>query len=280
MADVWKKQLGEFPPDFLEEVAATIRPYHISLVHESHFQGSGTLIQCSDRSGILTAHHVVYDSAGDPYFNFEDPDDQIYLVIDEVERQLGIEAAYVRPHIIGSPVAGSEEKGPDMVFLEIPPGPKLDGLKAKKSFFKIDFDSENRLEFCLDGSVQFWALSNSLGEGSWTKKHPEGFVEGSIKADISFTGPVASHDEGDFDYIEMSVDYSSGSGIAKTFRGSSGGALWKIDVHLDEKTGKFEAKKTVLAGMAFYQTEVKDDRRRIICHWAKSIYRTLLSKLR
>lgn len=62
--------------------------------------------------------------------------------------------------------------------------------------------------------------------------------------------------------------------LPKNFGGISGGGLWQILLK-DSSVDKFEPTCYILSGLAFYQSELKANKRLIRCHGRQSIYKNV-----
>lgn len=279
MNETFQISIGEMPAELLESIIPRITQFSVSLLHDSALAGSGTLMQCMGKYGILTAHHVVYK--GKRPFDFRyGSDDAIGLLIQNKPHEFVLPLKFLVCHDIGVPV--SDEKGPDMVFLEIPPGKKLGALKAKKSFFNLTAKTEDRLAFCESDKQGFWAISYSAESQSTIKTLEDGYPALVIPTTVGYTGVDAQYEVDEFDYVEVGVRYTSENDLPPTFGGASGGGLWKLPLYgVKRNNGELdlEAGDPVLAGLLFYETHSEENYRRIKCHGPKSLYQTLPSIL-
>jgi hypothetical protein len=266
----------EMSDEFLDSNIPRINQFCVSLLHNSSLIGSGTLVQCGNKYGILTAHHVVYK--GNRPFDFRyASDDAIQLVIQASPHEFVLPLKFIVCHDIGVPV--SDEQGPDLVFLEIPPGDKLGALKARKSFFNLTANPDDRLAFC-KAKEGLWVMSYSIAEQSSMIKLEDGAPAISVRAWIGYTSPDRWFQIGEFDYVEVGVTYNPENHLPASFGGASGGALWKLrfrDTGSRRNNGKIdiEADKLVLAGVLFYQTRQEKNYWQIRCHGPESIYHIL-----
>lgn len=279
MTDRSQKQLGEMPPEFLEANIQPILQFCVTLLHASSLAGSGTLVQCGEKHGILTAHHVVHK--GEYPFDFRyASDDFIGLLFEDKPHEFGLPLKYLVCHDIGIPV--SDNEGPDLVFLEIPPSEKLGTLKAKKSFFNLTANSEKRLVFCEDDERGFWATSYSVEFRSSVEKMQDGLPALKVPTWVGYTGIEKRYVVGEFDYVEVGISYTPENDMPPSFGGASGGGLWKLPlsgVERDDGEIDLKAGNPVFAGVLFYQTNREENCRSIRCHGPKSIYQVVPSRL-
>ena len=107
--------IAKMSAEFLDSNIRRIVQFCVSLLHESALAGSGTLVQCGDKYGILTAHHVVHK--GKHPFDFRyGSNDVIGLIISDAPHEFVLPLKFLVCHDIGIPV--SDEQGPDLVFLK------------------------------------------------------------------------------------------------------------------------------------------------------------------
>jgi hypothetical protein len=83
-----------------------------------------------------------------------------------------------------------------------------------------------------------------------------------------------------WDYVEANCWHHEKSDLPESFAGVSGGPVWGLEIKRDKKTGKFSMLDFALIGIAFFQTGIKNDERRIRAHFIKSIYRTCWRNLK
>jgi hypothetical protein len=82
-----------------------------------------------------------------------------------------------------------------------------------------------------------------------------------------------------FDYADVNVSYGGrADDPPRNFGGFSGGGLWLIELKGTTKEA-VKMSRCTLYGVAFYQTKIVRSRRRIRCHWRRSIYDRLLRKI-
>lgn len=272
--------IGQLSTTVLQDACRFIAQHSTVFVHPDDILGSGTFVTVAGHHGILTAYHVPHN-ARQP-FNFgPDSTDRFGIAVETIAHAFWLEARYVIPHIIGKPV--QEEYGPDLMFLEIPQSPELETIKAKRSFWNLSFQAEERSSACYSDTNCLWSLSGHPGE--WKKNEPpeHGFsiVHGYPNL-IGFTGVENRCEKYGFDYFEVAVDYRSGNALPGTFGGCSGGGLWRVPISLPREDAPLTQLQTgapILSGVVFYQTAVQERRRFIRSHGSKSIYDVLPRKL-
>ena len=62
------------------------------------------------------------------------------------------------------------------------------------------------------------------------------------------------------------------------FGGVSGGGLWQVIIAKNE-AGKVILKELILSGVAFYQTQNINNRRVIVCHGRRSVYKKVYDEV-
>ena len=262
--------MKDIPQDVRDKVMRDIVDYCVPILLGQNLLGSGTLVRCGAKHGVLTAYHVA------KYFGTRRAAKRLRLAIHEYSPPLSIPMQYVVKHDIGIPE--SDEEGPDMSFLEVLPLDVLGTLKAKKSFFDINVRSQERLSFCRDDPTGIWAMAYLLGEQTSKLRFEDGVPGIDIGGGVGFTAPDTDfYDESGFDFVECGVKYTDSNKLPSTFGGASGGGLWKVPLSTPSVggEGKWEAGYPVLAGLLFYESAHQGDYRRIKCHGPKSIYENL-----
>ncbi|MEZ4644318.1 MAG: hypothetical protein R3E31_16560 [Chloroflexota bacterium] len=101
-------------------------------------------------------------------------------------------------------------------------------------------------------------------------------LDKGLRKVMSFTGgsmlvgPNREYTCGEYDYIEADIDYNGLNKPPDSFGGISGGGLWFIPIKRSGDT--LEPADFILAGVAFYQSEIKNSKRFIKCHGILSVY--------
>jgi hypothetical protein len=96
--------------------------------------GSGIFVIRNGIHGILTAHHCLH--ACNPAVRIGLQGQDTLLLMVTRSRCVILDPGDAKEHPLGIPV--SDEFGPDLTFIEILSGPKLDSLKAIVSFWNLD----------------------------------------------------------------------------------------------------------------------------------------------
>jgi len=169
----------------------------------------------------------------------------------------------------------SEEWGPDLALLHVPPI-RVGEITAVLSslFYDLDKHAEEMLEGEPAIDKGLWTivgtpacLSNLEDQGNltFTKMTYSGGVESPIVRD-------------DFDYIEVRANLGLDS-VPPSFKGLSGGGLWQTDVGRKPDGALVPIGKTRLEGCAFYEIWPPGEYAYIRCHGRRSIYKHAFGSL-
>ncbi|MBI5966716.1 MAG: hypothetical protein HY882_02505 [Deltaproteobacteria bacterium] len=74
-----------------------------------------------------------------------------------------------------------------------------------------------------------------------------------------------------FDYLEVGARYDANYQGPQSFQGFSGGGLWQLLIVQDHASGPRIVDR-ILSGVAFYQSALEGEIRRLTCHGRRSIY--------
>ncbi|MHC4388892.1 MAG: hypothetical protein ACYSX1_09815 [Planctomycetota bacterium] len=275
MADEFMIRPSDIPREELEKLGEFIVNYSTVLIYENQPFASGTLVKCGARFGILTAHHVPYNTTKP--FNFRpNSSDRLGLAIKKDEHAFWIAMQYLHPYPVGVPV--NEESGPDMVFLDILDNDKLGWIKAYGSFWEISLeDGASMIEMCSCDSDGLWAIAG-LPQSMTQEEQPRGGFDRllGLPLQVYFGGVERRFEAGGFDYVDLVADYDLKDPMPDSFAGLSGGGLWKIPVSSTRKDlNAFRCGEPVLSGLQFCQTALENNRRRLGCHGPKTLYSAL-----
>ena len=231
--------------------------------------GSGTFVTRNGMHGILTAHHCLHACNPAVRIGAQGKDTLLLMVTRSRCVILDPNDANERPLAIPD----SDEFGPDLTFIEIFSGPKLDLLKAIVSFSNLD--------------LKHYAVANKLAtpgivivEAGFPEIDYRTRIIGSeIHHDLKyvvFIGAFRNEDisnENEWDYIKSSCHYRISEKIPETFKGVSGGGIWAVRLQVTNNVS-WTVEDYSLVGVVFYETALADDRRGLRGHFLKSIYRT------
>jgi hypothetical protein len=250
--------IGELPQSLLDEIKSIVVHYTVGLLADTALAGTGTLVEYMGVHYVLTAHHVWEKCLSKPEV------ENVGFILSHQEYTSRLPTKYIDPIVVGSPI--SDEAGPDVILLKLPVGaPILQAIKAKKSFFKIDFELEEKLHFCSD-KMDLYAIAGFIGERTKAESRPHGIIL-TCHANMNFTGIERSFDKDEFDYEDCLAVYTDTNDLPNSFGGTSGGGLWKIELFTGNQIGRI-----VLSGVAFYQSEQLENERFLRCHGPKTIY--------
>lgn len=265
-----ESKIKELPDCLLLAIVKSLIPYTVGMYRGEQQLGTATLVQCGGRKGLLTAHHVIHRSEP-PLDITPSSTETLLLVIMEQAHSFQIPAKYLKEIEIGIPVA--DPVGPDLTFIELPPGNELSTLTSIKSFWNLDYKPEERIAYALDDDG-VWVKIGLPHE--WEKS--EKIDDHTIKVDSNFIGFFGSavssrrYEENGYDFANTEAHYDGMDKLPSSFGGISGGGLWKIELLRNSKTGRWEHRKAVFCGVPFYEEENNEGVRVIRCHYAKSVY--------
>jgi hypothetical protein len=261
------KGFGERHPEIIEAVRRHIVDHSIGLFVidgprvEPGYLGTGTLVDLERVRGILTAQHVAaaFPEGGTIGFGFR-----------ENEHALTVKSDRLDVKVIATP--STPASGPDLAFVRLPP-PEESTIASVKSFVNLSRGEERVRLLGPETDRGFWCLAGCAGERVVREPSTAGFeVVLGCHGDIGWTGVDRRFDdELGFDYLELSVDYSSVDKPPQDFGGYSGGGVWHIPAR-ESAERKIVAENPLLAGVMFYQGPVTGGRRFIRCHGPRSVY--------
>jgi hypothetical protein len=231
--------------------------------------GSGTFVIRNGMHGILTAHHCLH--ACNPAVSIGAQGKDTLLLMATRSRCLLLDPNDAKEHPLAIPA--SDEFGPDLTFIEIFSGPKLDLLKAIVSFWNLDqkhYELANKLS--APGIV---IVEAGFPEIDYRTRIIGSDIHHDLKY-VVFIGALGEDDisnENEWDYINSSCHYGVSEKIPETFKGVSGGGIWAVRLQVT-KNDQWRVKDYCLVGVVFYETEVSDNRRDLRGHFIKTIYET------
>jgi hypothetical protein len=79
-----------------------------------------------------------------------------------------------------------------------------------------------------------------------------------------------------FDFIDTAIEYNTGWNLPQSFGGVSGGGLWAFNVGADENQSNLTIHNVSFCGVAFYESELVNQKKTIRHHFFKSIYETAM----
>jgi hypothetical protein len=231
--------------------------------------GSGTFVIRNGVHGILTAHHCLHTCS--PEIRIGSHGEDTLLLVVTRGRCVILDPRDVKEHPLGIPKLDSI--GPDLTFVEIFPGAKLDLLKAIVSFWNLDpknQDLANKLSV-----AGILIVESGFPEVDYRTSIIGSDIHHDLKH-VVFIGALGDQDisqQDKWDYINSKCNYRGSEKLPETFKGVSGGGIWAV--RLQATNGqKWAVGAYCLVGVAFYETELVDDRRELRGHFVKTIYHT------
>lgn len=222
--------------------------------------GSGTFVRIGDVFGVLTAHHVAELFDGSWHLGI--------VLTPEVHRHAIMPELFDVIHIARGKI---DSEGPDISFIRIYP-PHIGVIQAYKSFYSLDAFRQSMLENPPPTRTGAWFIWGVPSEkSSWDL--PEGGFD-AVAFFHSICGATAVEAEfsnGEFDYLDMAVEYTPNGNVVRDFRGFSGGGIWHA-LLAEAVDGGIDDYEYILSGVTFYQSAIENDFRIIRCHGPNSIY--------
>lgn len=255
-------RLSEINDSLSDKIKAVIHGYTIALVRVKSDQskenifGSGTLVSLGSEYGILTAAHV-----GEELNRM----DEVGFCISKNRHKHVLKTQYLS--ILNIDWFGKiTAEGPDICLICIPSS-ETGTIKAYKSFYPLAPKFNKTI---LNNGP--WFVSGYIGRWTISKPQTNGFT--GTHGLHPFIGIAESIEDysvrGNFDYCTITVQYDSNNNNPENFEGFSGGGLWKGKFHRDPDD-KLYVDDFILQGVAYYQTSIQCNSRKIICHAHRSI---------
>ena len=270
---------GSVPRAIFEQASTETKRFSSALILDGQLAGSGTFIKWESHHGILTAHHVIHNPRESARkFNFTS-DQRLALQVEE-NREHWFELDMRACRCVDVGIPATEADGPDLSVIILPEA-KIGTLKAKKDFYNIEAQADQKLKKALSDTGAF------LFSGCPESKS-DAIVDpfGGRRLIVGHTGACTllnrRYEHGGFDFLELNVSYHPGSDALTTFAGMSGGGVWRIPLfkRLNEPLEKVRFDELVLAGVVFLETGIEGGKQRIRCHGGKSIFINTLQALR
>jgi hypothetical protein len=269
----------------LDSKLRLICAYSSPLFLDGTLAGSGTFITWADQYGILTAHHVP-NNPGNFAMRFDvsaNSQQKVGLALAGYAHRFELEMRNLSIENIAPPIDLADPgRGPDLAVIKLGNSATVQAIAARKSFYRIDFDPSGRLEQSLfdDG---IFVICGAAKESEQAGGPELGFDEVKIEELTTYYGglvpPSGRRFERDgYGYAELGIHHDGPDTLPSTFRGVSGGGLWRIEVTANPQKG-YIASDPVLSGVAFYETEVIDHQGQIRCHAGDAIYNATLNGL-
>ena len=276
--------VGDLPREFMDDVGRGLGDYSVALFARVKDRkangfspiGSGVLVRRGSLFGILTAHHCLHKPGPEMRLG-PSGSDMLYLAL-RGGRGVMVQPQDVIKHPLVTPQ--SEEFGPDLAFIEFPPGERLASLKAVGSFWSLDLPPSEIIE-------AFGLVGTPIVRIGFPGFHYHTRTDGnSAHHEIRHMAYFFSIAEGDvferegWDYVESTCYYGDSHELPPSFAGLSGGPVWGMQLRRDKAGGQFSLTRSALVGITFYQTGMNNRERRLRSHFIKSIYELAWGSLR
>lgn len=264
----------------LEEISAEIADFIVGFallrVHDGTEDadpgGSGTLVTVGSVNGILTAAHVLKNL----------PDQgEVGIVRFKKEswaaQKLTIDMEQAEKLTIAAEVFGPE--GPDLGFLRLP-SERVGALKTRNVFFNLERKQASVLANYQPKLPYFDGISGMIAE--WTTNLPSERGLARVKGFRSLFGVgrvVREYESNGFDLFDFEVSYDSEFEPPGSYKGMSGGTLWRAYCTKDDNA-QLSVLNKMIFGVAFYQSAISDSKRIITCHGPRSVYGRLIEAIR
>jgi hypothetical protein len=263
------------------------------------YAGSGLWVEVDGESGILTAEHVIFShnrlrnadalwtipryyfigNLGDPL-----PDDPTHQpsATNILTRLLDW---YPPTPYRTDYEADDAEWGPDLGFIRIPRGTHFEGnLRATRNFVSWARDPASSARAALSGDYPILAIVGAPDEWIETDRAPRpGQTSQRATVGVLVTAQERSSTQPNgYDYVDAIAAREPGAFIPESFRGVSGGALWRFRdfFHVSEPPQALSRDDYVLAGIVFWENQVDRNAPFIRAHGPLSIYEKFLPKVR
>ena len=258
------------------EIANFIVGFVLIRVHDgieaAYPAGSGTLVTIGSVGGVLTAAHVLR--------NLPDHSEIGILRFNKASslfQKLTIDMEHAEKLTIAADVFGPE--GPDLGFLRLSPR-DVGTLNARNVFFNLGRRQASILEGEQLDLPYFDGISGMIAE--WTTNLPSKKGLARVKGFESLYGVgrvVKEHEANGFDLFDFEVSYESEFVAPGSYKGMSGGALWRA-YYTEGDDAQLSVSDKMLFGVAFHQSDISDRKRIITCHGPRSVYGPLIEAIR
>lgn len=224
--------------------------------------GTGTLVTIDNRGSILTAEHVASQLS-------EGCKLDVLCSFTGKRERVQFEFYHLAIHRIAK---GAEDAvGPDIALIVLP-NVGIGYLKSEKLFYNIN-RRENEFGLTpMDKRNGFWLTCGIPGDWELKRHESDQTIVKSYQGLCGASGVSREYDVDEYDYVEVTVDYSSGNpDLPLSFGGCSGGGIWQIPLRKNT-AGVIISETPILSGVVFYQTKIDGGLRLLRCHGRKTIY--------
>ncbi len=268
--------LSKVPLELIERISNTLHSWSTTLIKlrervpgepEAIPIGSGTFVSIGQRYGILTAQHVA---------ELIERGSTLGLTVVSEEHRFTVEAQFLHIHHIARGTV--EAEGPDLSFIELPYA-KVPHIRAHKQFVNLDALRREVIERPKNLQTGIWFLCGTPNINTSEYVSERGHDHAMFFRGLCGAGGVSeTYVVGQFDYIHFDIEYATGDNIPRDFGGMSGAGLWQVTV-VQSRNGKLSPGEFIYTGVAFYQSEIIENKRFIKCHGPSSIYQVAFDEI-
>lgn len=265
--------VADLPASIIDSVCDHISQFTVGLdrinqdKNGEHLQlvGTGTLVILNGLHCILTADHVLSDTG----LRHADQLGLLTSFSGKVQRYT-FDQHYLGIHTIAR--GRDHSKGPDIGLIILPQA-DIGHLKSEKTFFNISKRRDRFSRRFIAKEQGFWFTCGIIGETEKDLGPKPGF--GAVKGYqglCGVSGVTKEYTDSGFDYLEVTVDYQTGSpDLPYSFGGCSGGGVWQVPLQKDSQ-GQITPEEYLLSGVVFYQTEAENNHCILRCHGRQTVY--------
>jgi len=273
--------LEKLSPELMAQVSQALAYPVIPLCPDGRQLGSGVLVEVDGVSGILTAEHVIFDERFQkatglwtvPHLYSEEARDKPTTHFTSTNIQMDLLRWFPE-----TPQLNSTEWGPDLAFIRIPKGTKFEtSLRAVRNFYSLARGPDSRIR-TLNERDTILAVIGAPGETSQVTATLTD-IRGVLQVTAFLAAGFEPKARGEYDYVDVPVDYESGVKLPKSFVGVSGGAVWSLVNPQNPDMHEFISTDYALVGIAFYQ-DLESPEPFVRSHGAISLYKKFLPELR
>ncbi len=234
--------------------------------------GSGALVTVGPIRGILTAAHVLEELPDRGQVGL------IRFTTNPVLQKQSIDMYLTDRLTIGGEHNGAD--GPDIGFLRLA-SHQAAALDATNVFFNLSKREESVLADNHPSAKSFAGVCGVIDK--WTTEEPaggSGFDRLKAFRGLFGVGVVAgTRESGGYDLIDFLTTYEENSKAPYSYKGMSGGALWRVYV-TTASDGQPSVLDKRIFGVAFHESDLVDGKRTVWCHGPKSVYGVLVQEIR
>lgn len=261
--------MGKLPPEVEDSIKRAVSRHSVGLVildsNDNYLNvASGTLVFVNGRPAILTARHVI-----------DKVQDNLGLVLTDYKHKFVLERNFLE--FACAPRSSDESSGPDIGVIYINKnGPKLNTIKAIKSFFNLDYHAglvHNKKIDILDTMV--WAVFGIPAELSNINLHQQTHF-----AHVYLVPNPDYFQRDGYDYYEFDFRSPHPGRVPSSLGGMSGGGVWHAGVLHNSSNNKVyipeDSDWLILLGVNYCERPFSGGGIRLYTHGPESIYVKLL----